>query len=592
MSSTSHAKALGLTLPLVLFSVLAAAQSPTDSLHVLFDEAWAAEQAWDPIAATNRGNHDYDDRLPDVSPAALQAQDEARVAYLDRLHAIDRSALSADDQLNYDLFAFRVEERLSEQPFKLWRMPFNSDSGFHTELAQSVEAMRFETLADYDTYLARLTSIPGYIDQQIANMQQGLIDGFTQPRIILDNVEPTFAALAVSKPDDSGFYTPFVNIPKSIPPDQQDRLRAEGRKVVQEDVLPSFSKLRTFFREEYMPGARRSIGATDQPDGDAYYRERIKVFTTLDLTAEEIHRIGLEEAARIRSEMEAIIEEVGFEGSFQEFLDFLRTDPQFYAKSPHDLMLQAAWIAKRIDERLPAFFGKLPRTPYGVRAVPDDIASNYTTGRYWPAIPGKRGGLFMVNTYALDKRPLYNLPALALHEGVPGHHLQISLAQELENVPAFRADMYVNAFGEGWGLYCEKLGEEMGIYETPYERFGRLTYEMWRAGRLIVDTGMHAMGWTRRQAVDFFLENSALAEHNINTEVDRYISWPAQALGYKMGELKILELRSRAESALGAHFDLRSFHDAVLGKGALPLPMLEDQIDQYILQVSRSSPSE
>lgn len=578
------------TVPLLLliisswmaWTVPAGAQSPSETLHALFDEEWVSETEWDPIAATYRGDHTYDDRLPDVSPAALQSQHEARLAYLNRLQAIDRTALSTADQLNYDLFAFRLDEQLSSDPFKLWRIPFNSDSGFHTNLAASVEATRFESVADYEAYLARLAAIPDYIDQQIANMRQGLADGFTQPQIILGNVEPTFAALAVNNAEESGFFTPFEDLPSSIPDSNATELRDRGRDVVQSAVVPAFSRLRTFFREEYVPGARTTIGASGLPEGDAYYTERIRQFTTLDLTAREIHDIGLEEAARIRSEMEAIITEVGFDGSFQDFLHFLRTDPQFYANSSDELMMRAAWIAKRIDERLPAFFGRLPRTPYGVRAVPDDIAPNYTTGRYWDSIPGVRGGLFMVNTYALDKRPLYNLPSLALHEGVPGHHLQISIAQEMENVPPFRAYTYVNAFGEGWGLYCEKLGEEMGIYETPYERFGRLTYEMWRAGRLIVDTGVHAMGWTRQQAVDFFLENSALAEHNINTEVDRYISWPGQALGYKMGELKILELRARAESALGKHFDVRAFHDAVLQNGALPLPMLDTQIDHYI----------
>ncbi|GEQ99151.1 hypothetical protein JCM17844_27880 [Iodidimonas gelatinilytica] len=318
------------------------------------------------------------------------------------------------------------------------------------------------------------------------------------------------------------------------------------------------------------------------PDGDAYYAMLIRQYTTLDLSAQEIHRIGLSEVARIKSEMEAIIDGLGFEGSFADFLEFLRTDPQFYAKTPQELLNRAAWIAKQADEKLPAFFKTLPRMPYGVRAVPDAIAPNYTTGRYWGPVDGVRGGLYMVNTHALDKRPLYSLPSLTLHEAVPGHHLQIALAREIKDVPEFRRAMYVVAFGEGWGLYTEKLGVDMGIYETPYEQFGRLTYEMWRAGRLVVDTGIHAMGWSREEAVAFFTENSALSLHNINTEVDRYISWPGQALGYKMGELKLLELRARAEKALGDRFDIRAFHDAVLENGSLPLPILEQMIDRYI----------
>jgi len=567
---------------LLAFMSGAIAQTPAQTLHGLFDEAWAAEQEWDPLAATNRGNHDFNHRLPDVSPVAFQSRNQARTNYLRRLRAINRSQLSEEDRLNFDLFEFRLEQDLSEDAFQLWRIPFNSDSGFHTELAQSVEATRFESVGDYEAYLLRLAAIPVYVDQQIANMRQGLVDGFTQPRLILGNVEPTFAALAVDSLERSEFWKPFDQFPESVADTQVEVVRDRGRDILEGAVLPSFSKLHMFIRDEYMPGARSTIGATDLPNGAEYYQERVRRFTTLDLKVEDIHQLGLEEAGRIRSEMQAIIEEVGFEGTFSEFLHFLRTDPQFYANSPHDLMLQAAWIAKRTDEKMPAFFGLLPRTPYGVRAVPDEIAPNYTTGRYWPPIPNVRGGLFMVNTHALDKRPLYNLPALALHEGVPGHHHQVAIAQELENVPSFRAYAYIDAFGEGWGLYCEKLGEEMGIYTTPYERFGRLTYEMWRAGRLIVDTGMHAMGWTRQQAVDFYLENSALAEHNINTEVDRYISWPGQALAYKIGELKILELRAKAEASLGGRFDIRAFHDAVLQNGALPLAILEEQVNRMM----------
>ncbi|MGF1606205.1 MAG: DUF885 family protein [Rhodothalassiaceae bacterium] len=552
-----------------------AQDTPAERLHALFAEEWQARQTRNPIWATLNGEHRYNDRLPDVSPQAQASYAEQDRHFLDRLAAIDRAGLSPGDRVSAELFGFDLTRRLDQARFETWRMPFSSDSGFHTELARLVEATPFATAEDRAAYLTRLRALPGYIDQQIANMRQGLADGFTQPREILDKVAPTFAALAVDKAENSVFAQPILS---AAWPDN----REVGLSVVREAVLPALAKLSRFFQEKYIPGARTSLGATSLPQGEAYYAAQIRAYTTLERTPQEIHKIGLQEVARIRSQMRAIIDEVGFQGSFKDFLTFLRSDPQFYADSPEALLKEAAHISKRIDEKLPAYFGTLPRMPYGVRAVPDDIAPNYTTGRYWPAIPGKRGGLFMVNTYALDKRPLYALPALALHEGVPGHHLQISLAQEQPGLPAFRRELYLSAFGEGWGLYAEALGEEMGIYRTPYERFGRLTYEMWRAGRLVVDTGLHAMGWNRARAVDFFIENSALSEHNINTEVDRYISWPGQALSYKLGELKILELRRRAEDVLGERFDLRAFHDAVLRNGAVTLPLLDAQIAAFI----------
>jgi len=430
-----------------------------------------------------------------------------------------------------------------------------------------------------------LIGIPPLIEQHINNMRVGIREGYTQPAAIMAKILPGFTALRATNAEESVFWEPFAEMGPTIANEKRNELLTQGRTILDTQVLPILSDLTEFMTDEYAPNARESLGASDLPDGDAYYRDLIRYYTTLELTAEEIHATGWKEANRIRSEMEAIMDEAGFEGSFDAFLHYLRTDPQFYAESPEALLREAAWIAKRTDEVMPAFFGTLPRVPYGVRAVPADIAPNYTTGRYWGDIPGVRGGLFMVNTYNLSERPLYTLPALALHEGVPGHHHQIALAKEMENVPNFRKLLYLSVFGEGWGLYCEKLGEEMGIYTTPYERFGRLTYEMWRAGRLIVDTGIHAMGWSRERAVAFFEENSALSLHNINTEVDRYISWPGQALAYKMGELKILELRRHAEAELGDRFDLRAFHDAVLLNGTVPLDVLEEQVDRWIQSV-------
>lgn len=563
--------------------VHAQSSAPAEALRALFDAEWDTRLQRNPFMSAYVGAPGHGHRLPDVSPAAFKNQLKEDQNFLKHLMAIDRASLGADDQVNYDIFAYVLEARIALAHFRAWRIPFLSDSGFHLALASSVETVPTSSVADYEAYLVRLKGVSAYFDQQIANMQLGLDEGFSMPQAILEKIAPGFAAHAdVQTIEGSVFYGPFRSIPDSIPKQDQARLIGAAKTVISDHVLPAYQRLNRFFNDTYMPNARPSLGATQMPNGEAYYANRVKFFTTLDITPQEVHALGKAEVSRILEEMNTIIDNVGFEGSFPDFLEFLRTDPQFYAKTPAELLKEAAWISKRIDEKLPAFFKTLPRMPYGVRAVPNEIAPNYTTGRYWGAIPGKRGGLFMVNTYALDKRPLYTLPALALHEGVPGHHLQNALAREITEMPDFRRNLYVNAFGEGWGLYSEKLGIEIGVYETPYEHFGRLSYEMWRAGRLVVDTGIHAMGWTRNEAVDFFVQNSALSLHNINTEVDRYISWPGQALAYKMGELKILELRSDAEQALGQSFDVRLFHDAVLENGTLPLHLLEDKINAFI----------
>ncbi len=554
-----------------------------DRLYALFSEEWQERIDRNPFMAVSAGVEGYGDRLPDVSQEAQDRFLQTDRGFLTRLQAIDRASLTQEDQVNYDIFHFVLKSRIDHAAFKPWRIPFLADAGFHIQLASSVEASPVSSVQDYEDYIGRLAGVGNYFDQQIANMRIGLADGFSQPQAILAKIAPSFKAHAgVASPEDSVFYAPFKDMPATIQESDKKRLRAEGLKVVGETVVPAYQRLNSFFVEEYMARARTTLGAVEMPDGASYYDQRVKYYTTTDLSAAEVHALGRSEVARIRGEMDEIIESVGFTDGFAAFLEFLRTDPQFYAETPKELLQEAAWISKRIDEKLPGFFGRLPRMPYGVRAVPEEIAANYTTGRYWGAIPGKRGGLFMVNTYALDKRPLYSLAALALHEGVPGHHLQNALSKEVQNVPEFRKNLYVNAFGEGWGLYAEKLGIDMGIYETPYEHFGRLSYEMWRAGRLVVDTGLHAMGWSRDEAVAFFAENSALSLHNINTEVDRYIAWPGQALAYKMGELKILELRGRAKRALGDRFDIRAFHDAVLENGTLPLSLLEVKIDAYI----------
>jgi len=560
------------------------ASAEVEALHALFAEEWASRLEDNPLFASRTGSNAYNDRLPDVSPEAYARRLEQDRRYLERLEAIERAALSAKDRLNYDLFAWQLEQRIAHARFRDWRIPLNSDSGFHMSLPRMHEAMPFRTVADYENYLARLNALPAYFEQQTANMRMGLEDGFTLPKAILSGVLPSIEGPIVEDPENSVFFEPFEAVPGHIAPAERERLRTAGAEAIADAVVPAYEAFRAFFVSEYTPDARESLGASEMPEGEAYYRNRLRFYTTLpEATAQSIHELGRQEVERIRGEMDAIIETVGFEGDFDAFVAFLRSDPRFYADNAEDLLEKAAWLAKTIDGKLPGYFGRLPRQPYGVRPVPDDIAPNYTTGRYWGApLEGRTGGFYMVNTYALDQRPLYTLPALTLHEAVPGHHLQNALARELEDVPPFRRHFRSHAFGEGWGLYSEKLGIEMGLYETPYEDFGRLTYEMWRACRLVIDTGIHAMGWSRQQARDYLAGNTALAMQNVRTEVDRYIGWPGQALAYKMGEIEILDLRAHAEAALGAEFEIDAFHDALLAAGPVPLPILRQRIEAYV----------
>jgi len=542
----------------------------------------------DPLAATADGVRSHDDRLPGVTPADQARRLAADREFLARLEAIDRSALTAFDAVSYDLFGFMVSQRIALGQYREWRAPLNSDSGFYADILQLHDLHAPRTVQDYENYLARLADVPRYFDENIANMRQGIADGFVLPAEITPGISSVIDAAQYARAEDSPFWAPFAEFPAAVPEEERTRLASAGRATIEGQVIPAYAKFRDFFADEYRPAARKSIGATDLPDGEAYYADLVRYFTTLpDATARQIHETGLAEVARIRSEMEAIVRETGFQGSFAEFLAFLRSDPQFYAKTPEQLLWHAAWITREIDGRMPDFFGRIPRAPYTVKPVPAALAPNYTGGRYNPG-PIGGAGEYWVNTYALENRPLYVLPSLSLHEAAPGHHTQGALSRELENVPAFRRNFYPHAFGEGWGLYSEYLGMEMGIYHTPYERFGRLTYEMWRAVRLVVDTGMHAFGWTRQQALDFMTENTALSAHEIRTEIDRYIAWPGQALAYKTGELKIKALRRHAEQALGEKFDVREFHDAVLGQGGVTLPVLEKQVDAYIARARGS----
>ncbi|WP_420430624.1 DUF885 domain-containing protein [Hyphobacterium sp.] len=528
-------------------------------------------------------NPDAAGRWTDLSPEALSAAREAEADFLARLEAIDADALPDSQAVNYATMDYVLRFRVELAQYDMQRAPFSNDSGFFSVPLYTASSTRPRDVEAAENWISQLEDLPRYLDENIYWMRQGIEAGYTQPSNIIGGVRDQIAAIAAMSVEDTGMVAPIDALPSTVSEAERARLRAEAVAAVETHVLPAYADLLTFMDEEYVPAAREDLGISSVPNGREQYQALVRFHTTLDTSPEEVHQRGLAEVARIRGEMESIIEEVEFEGSFADFLHFMRTDPQFYAETEEELLMYAAYLAKRADDAMPRFFGRLPRLSYGVRPVPESIAPTYTTGRYWPgSLENGVAGGYMVNTYNLPQRPLYNLPALTVHEAVPGHHHQIALAQELEDVPDFRRNTYITAFGEGWGLYTEFLAEEMGMYETPYDRFGRLTYEMWRACRLVVDTGIHYMGWTRDQAEACFLENSALAPHNIRTEVSRYISWPGQALAYKTGELLIRDLRSRAEERLGERFDIRDFHDEILSEGAVPLGYLEARTEAWI----------
>lgn len=565
------------------FSVRAAdPASPASKLHDLFDREWEWRLKEDPEYATSVGRHEYDDRLTPGAPEDLARRAEGTKGFLAELAGIATAQLSPDDQTSAEVFRRQLEMRRADFELGDDEMPINADSGFHTGFAQLPVNVPLATVRDVDNYLSRLEGWPTLVAQHIILMRRGLARGFTVPKATLAGYEKTISAHVVEDPTKSVFWTPLDNLPAIFPAPERERLRTRGRAA----VLRAISGYRTFldfYTNEYYPQARATLGASELPEGAPYYRQQIRKFTTLDLSPDQIHRIGLAEVERIGKEMQEVMKSTGFGGDMPAFLQFLRTDQRFYAKTPEELLMRAAWIAKRMDGKLPSLFGRLPRTPYTVEPVPDHLAPKYTSGRYVEAPYGStRPGIYWVNTFMLENRPLYNLPALTLHESVPGHHLQGSLAQEMENLPNFRRHSYISAYGEGWGLYSEWLGLEAGFYADPYANFGRLTYEMWRACRLVVDTGLHAMGWTRRQSIDYLASHTALPLHECETETDRYISWPGQALSYKLGEIQIKNLRRRAEQALGAQFDVRAFHDVVLGSGSVPLDVLERNVERWI----------
>ncbi|USI72229.1 DUF885 domain-containing protein [Sphingomonas morindae] len=543
-----------------------------------FEAIYKAEWSW--RQAQHEADEDDGDtisaHLPDVGPAAQAARLARWTATSQALAGIDPARLSPANQTNLAVYRYQIEALLAAQRFRDYERPLNADTSFWGNLAGVAQAS-FRTAQDYRNYLTMLGEMPRYFDQQIANMRAGLARGFTPPQVTLQGRDTTVTPVTdAPTPEANRFYAPFKAMPATIPAAEQAALRAEARRVIADKVVPAHKALLQFLRNDYIPHAQTALGAYALPDGKAYYQSKIFEFTTLRATPAEIHATGLREVARIRGEMLAVMRAVQFQGDLPAFLAHLRSDPQFYAKTPQDLLNRAAWIAKTFDGKAARYFGHLPRSRFAIKPVPDDIAPFYTSGRGGP-------GVYLVNTYNLPARPLYSLPALTLHESAPGHAFQMPLAMEHKDLPGFRAE-YISAYGEGWALYCEKLGDEMGMYDTPYDRFGMLSYQMWRAARLVVDTGIHTMGWSRAQAQAYLHENTALADHEIETEVDRYIAWPGQALSYYLGEMAIVDGRARAERALGPKFNIRAFHDAVLELGSVPLPVLQTRIDRFIAE--------
>ena len=512
-----------------------------------------------------------------------KAEAEFARSLLKELSTISEAGLNESDQISLELLKFSLQNEIDFYEFERYLNPLLSDSGFHSSLTYNVRP--FRNYNQVKRYLNKLNAIPEFVDQHFVNLREGLEKGVSQPRVIFNGYESTYNDHIVENVEDSFYYSPFKDLPQSLTDAQKDSVLIAAKEAVKNSVTPQFKRIKEFFETEYLPKTRTTLGASDTPNGDAYYQNRINFYTTsTQYTADDIHQIGLSEVARIKTEMEKIIKDLNFNGSFADFLQFLRTDEQFYAKTPKELLMIARDMAKRADEQLPRFFKTLPRKPYGVAPVPDAIAPKYTGGRYVGTSKNSSNpGYYWVNTYDLPSRTLYTLPSLTVHEAVPGHHLQGSLNNELgDSIPQFRRNLYLSAYGEGWGLYCEFLADEMGMYTTPYEHFGKFTYEMWRACRLVVDTGIHAKGWTREQVVEYMSSNTALSIHEINTETDRYISWPGQALSYKIGELKIRELRKKAKESLGIKFDIREFHEVVLEQGTVTLSILEDRMNAYI----------
>ncbi len=584
MSSTfTRASLCAVALFTILSSVsFAQDANTTKALHALFDREWQYDLQENPTRASQLGDRRWNDRWPDRSLAAIQRRHDHDVQVLKELGQIDRSKLSAADQLNYDLFKKDYETDIEEHQYRWYLVPLNQRGGIQTQ-NELADSLRFATVKDYEDWIARLNSFPAYMDQTIALMRAGSKGRMVLPKVIMQRVPGQIEKQLVAKPEDSPFYKPFKRYPASISPADQQRLSRAAATAIGAQIIPSYQRFHKFFVDEYLPTTFDEVGAWQMPQGEAMYEFLTRRFTTTNTTPREVHERGLSEVKRIRAAMHEVMKQVDFKGTLPEFFNFLRTDKRFYYDNPADLLAGYEAMSKRIDPHLVKVFKTLPRMPYGVEVIPAASAPDTTTAYYrQPAADGSRAGTYFVNLYKPESRPKWEMMALSLHEAVPGHHLQIALAQELGDIPNFRRFGGYTAFVEGWGLYAESLGEDMGLYDDPYAKFGQLTYEMWRAVRLVVDTGMHQMKWTRKQAIDYFMENAPKAELDIINEVDRYIAWPGQALAYKTGELKIKELRARAKSELGDKFDVREFHDVVLGSGAVPLDVLERHVVEWI----------
>jgi len=554
-----------------------------DSFESLIYDFEKYEININPIKSGQLGNRPALRMLPNVSIEAQKDNEALIESFIQRHLALSKEQMDENIKLSYELLGFELNQRKRLFPYDTMRIPFTNDSGFFNEMSYISRQTKFEVIDDYDAYASRLSKLPKYFEEHKKNMRRGINTQFTASVEIMPGIIKVIDQLSKGDPKEHPFYIPFKNYPHNFNHEEKNRLDILGETTVINSVLPAYKDLKEFIETEYLPKTRLNIGIGTNNNNREYYKALIKNFTTLEITPDEVHNIGVHEVQRIRSEMDAVIRTTNFKGTFSDFLKFLRTSPQFYASTKKQLLKEASYLAKKIDGRMPEFFQTLPRLPYGIIPVPKEIQENYTTGRYWGGSPElNKAGNYVVNTYDLKQRPLYNLPALTAHEGVPGHHHQIALSQEIKNVPSFRKDIHVSAYVEGWGLYAEKLAGEMGIYETAYDKFGQLTYEMWRACRLLVDTGIHWKGWNREKAEECFFNNTALAPYNIKTEVDRYISWPGQAVSYKIGELKILELRKFSESQLGHKFNIREFHDQVLINGSLPLNILERKIKEWV----------
>jgi len=564
-----------------------AAKAANAPLTKLLDATWEEDLADDPLAATQLGDARYNDRWPDMSVEALDRRQKKNYARLQSLLKINREKLGKEDQLNFDLYQRDIKTRIEAYQFKPWVFAPRTFDGPQL-LAQTAEFAPFNTVKDYDNWIARINTTGIYVDQWIVLLTQGATEKLTQPRVTINKVLDQLKGPLTAEPEANPFYAPFKKMPASIPAAEQARLTAAGKAAVQVVAVPAFQRLDKFFREVYLPASRDTVGIYDTPGGEQYYRNRIRYFTTVDnLDAARIHNLGLEEVKRIRAEMEKTLEGINFLGSLEQFLGFIRTDPRFFYKTPQELMAAYEKTARGIEPQLPKLFGRLPKTPFGIRAIPDATAPTTTTAYYQPpSLDGSRQGYYYVNLYKPESRPIWEIDALTAHESVPGHHLQIALSYEMTGMPKFRRNADYTAFVEGWALYSEKLGYELGLYQDDFQKMGQLNYDMWRAVRLVVDTGMHAFKWSRDQAVYYFKQNTGKSDQDINNEIDRYISWPGQALAYKVGQLRIQALRAEAEKALGDRFDVRAFHDKLLGSGALPLSVLETEMRAWIAEQS------